>query len=78
MVRLASYQQTLIQQREKNLKYRNFHIGDLVLRKVTLNTTVPTDGKLGPNWEGPYKITSVSGNGAYYLEDMNGGAIQNP
>jgi len=49
-----------------------------VLRKVTLNTTVPTDGKLGPNWEGPYKITSVSGNGAYYLEDMSGRALQNP
>ena len=55
MIRLASYQQTLVQQRERNLKSRDFHVGHLVLKKVTVNTTNPTDGKLGPNWEGPYK-----------------------
>ena len=63
---------------ERNHKSRDFHIGDLVLRKVTLNTTNPTDGKLGPNWEGPYVIISTTGTGAYYLENMDGKAISNP
>ena len=27
----------------------------------------PAWGKLGPNWEGPYRITSVAGIGAYFL-----------
>ena len=26
--------------------------------------------KLGPNWEGPYKITKLVGKGAYYLVDL--------
>ena len=42
--------------------------GDLVLRKVLGNTKNPAWGKLWPNWEGPYRITSVAGVGAYYLE----------
>ena len=33
-------------------------VGELVLRKVIENIKDPVDGKLGPNWEGPYKITS--------------------
>ena len=28
-------------------------------------------GKLGPNWERPYRITLVVGIGAYYLEDLD-------
>lgn len=78
LIRLPSYQQILIQQRGKNVKSKSFNVGDLVLRKVTLNTTKPTYGKLGPNWEGPYVIISSSGTGAYYLENMDGNAIQNP
>ena len=31
----------------------------------------PTWGKLGPNWEGPYRITSVAGIGAYFLKDLD-------
>ena len=27
--------------------------------------------KLGPNWEVPYRITSVVGIGTYYLEDLD-------
>lgn len=27
--------------------------------------------KLAPNWEGPYRVTTIAGTGAYYLEDMN-------
>jgi len=40
------------------VRHKDFKIGDLVLRKVTGTTRGPTLGKLEPNWEGPYKITS--------------------
>lgn len=26
--------------------------------------------KLAPNWEGPYRVTTVAKMGAYYLEDV--------
>ena len=42
-----------------------------MLRKVLGITKNPAWGKLGPNWEGPYRITSVAGIGAYYLEDLD-------
>ena len=53
-------------------------MGELVLRKVVGAAKNPTWGKLGPNWEGPYRITSVAEIGAYYLEDLEEKAIPRP
>ena len=50
-----------------NVKLRPLAPGDLVLRKVLGNTKNLAWGKLGPNWEGSYRITSIAGIGAYYL-----------
>jgi hypothetical protein len=50
---------------------REFKVGDLVLRKVLSNTEVFSDGKLGPNWEGPYKIVGIAGIGAYRLANLD-------
>ena len=52
--------------------------GDLVLRKVVEIARNPAWGKLGPNWEGPYRITSVAGIGAYYLEDLDANIVPHP
>ena len=54
-----------------NVKLRLLALGDLVLRKVLGNTKNHAWGKLGPNWEGPYRITSVAEIGAYYLENLD-------
>ena len=54
-----------------SVKLRPLAPRDLVLRKVVGNTKNSTWGKLGPNWEGPYRITSVAGVGAYYLEYLD-------
>ena len=54
-----------------SVKLRSLAPRDLVLRKVVGNTKNSTWGKLGPNWEGPYRITSVAGVGAYYLENLD-------
>ena len=77
-IRLASYQQQMKRGYDKNIRPRSFQVGDLVLRKVVTNTKNPNDGKFGPNWEGPYKVTSLAGVGAYRLEDMDGKPVPRP
>ena len=71
MVQLACYQHKLKQGYDMNVKLRPLAPGDLVLRKVLGNTKNPAWGKLRPNWERPYCITSVAGIGAYYLKDLD-------
>ena len=71
MVQLAYYQQKLNQGYDAKVKPRPLTPGDLVLRKVPGTTRNPAWGKLGPNWEGPYRITFVAGIGAYFLEDLD-------
>ena len=56
----------------KRVKLRQLDIGDLVLRKVTPVTRDPTQGKLGPTWEGPYRVIHYSRRGSYHLETMYG------
>ncbi|XP_028059903.1 uncharacterized protein LOC114263537 [Camellia sinensis] len=78
LIKLVAYQQQLIKSFNQKVFPRQFTPGELVLRKVMDHKKVPGEGKPGPNWEGPYKITVVVGNGAYYLEDLNGSAIPRP
>uniref|UniRef100_A0A2N9INS9 Uncharacterized protein n=1 Tax=Fagus sylvatica TaxID=28930 RepID=A0A2N9INS9_FAGSY len=77
-VRLASYHQRIKKEHDKNINHRVFRIGDLVLRKVMANTRRPNEGKLEPNWEGPYKVISPAGARLYRLEDLEGKPIPRP
>ena len=56
--RLARYQNLMAKYYNSNVRHRDFQVGDLVLWKVIGATKDPSQGKLSPNWEGPYKITS--------------------
>ena len=78
MVQLAYYQQKLKQGYDANVKLRPLTPGDLVLRKVVGAAKNPTWGKLGPNWEGPYRITSQAGIRAYFLEDLDEHVVPRP
>ena len=78
MVQLAYYQHKLKQGYDANVKLRPLVLGDLVLRKVLGTIKNPAWGKIGPNWEGPYRITSVAGIGAYFLEDLDEHVIPRP
>ena len=78
MVQLAYYQHKLKQGYDTNVKLRPLVPGDLVLRKVLGTARNPAGGKLRPNWEGPYCITSVASIGAYYLEDLDEHVIPHP
>ena len=56
--RLTCYQDLMAKHYNSQVKHRDFKVGDLVLRKVVGVAKDPTQGKLNPNWEGSYKITS--------------------
>ena len=78
MVQLAYYQHNLKQGYDANVKLRPLIVGDLVLRKVMGAAKNSAWGKLGPNWEGPYRITSMAGIDAYYLEDLEEKVVPRP
>ena len=78
MVQLAYYQHKFKQSYDANVKLRPLAPSDLVLRKVLGTTKNPARGKLGPNREGPYRITSVAGIGAYFLENLDEHVIPRP
>ena len=78
MVQLAYYQQKLKQGYDANVKLRPLTSGDLVLRKVVGTAKNPAWGKLRPNWEGPYRITSQVSIGAYFLEDLDEHVMPRP
>ncbi|XP_028077759.1 uncharacterized protein LOC114279668 [Camellia sinensis] len=60
LIHIAAYQQELSKKYNKVVHPRMFKIGDWVLRKVLGNTVVPGEGKLGANWEGPYKVIGLA------------------
>ena len=69
--RLAQYQNLMAKHYNSNIRHRDFQVRDLVLRKVMGATRDPSQGKLGPNWEGPYKISSWQRKGTYHLETLD-------
>ena len=78
MVQLAHYQQKLKRGYDAHARIRPLTPGDLVLCKVVGSTRNPAWGKLGPNWEGLYRITSNASIGAYFLEDLDGLVVLRP
>ena len=75
---MAKYQQKMTEYYNKRVKLRQLDIGDLVLRKVTLATKNTTQGKLGPTWEGPYRVIHYSRRGSYHLESIDGQKLPRP
>uniref|UniRef100_A0A2N9G1W1 Uncharacterized protein n=1 Tax=Fagus sylvatica TaxID=28930 RepID=A0A2N9G1W1_FAGSY len=76
--RIALYQGRMARYYNTKVKLRRFEVGDWVLRKVTQATKDPSQGKLGPNWEGPYKVTQYYRRGTYHLEDRHGKKLPHP
>ena len=77
-VKMTYYQQKLKQWYDKGLRAKPLAPRDLVLRKVVGTAKNPAWGKLGPNWEESYRITSIAGIGTYYLEDLDENVILRP
>ena len=77
-VKMTYYQQRLKQGYDKGVKLRPLTLRELVLRKVVGTAKNPAWGKLGPNQEGLYRITFITGIGAYYLENLDENVIPSP
>ncbi|XP_075640409.1 uncharacterized protein LOC142612178 [Castanea sativa] len=69
-VRFSDYQQRLAQGYDIRAKRWEFVPGDLFLRKAIGSAKDQSVGKLAPDWEGPYQVTTTAGMRAYYLEDL--------
>ena len=78
MIHMPYYHQKLRRVYDANVRLRPLSPGDLVMKKILGNAKNPSWGKLGPNWEGPYRITSVARIGAYYLEDLDEKTVPRP
>ena len=76
--RLTQYQNLMEKHYNSNVRHRDFQVGVLVLRKVMGATKDSSQGKLGPNWEGPYRITSWQRKGTYHLETLDERKLQHP
>ena len=76
--RLARYQDLMAKHYNSKVRHRDFQVIDLVLRKVTSTTRDPSQRKLGPNWKGPYRITSWQKKGTYHLETLDGQKLHHP
>ena len=76
--KMTEYQWKMAEYYNKRVKLRQLDIGDLVLRKVTMTTKDPTQGKLGPTWEGPYRVVYYSRRGSYHLETLDGRRLPRP
>ena len=76
--RLAQYQDLMAKHYNSKVRHRDFQVGDLVLRKVTCTTKDTSQGKLGPNQEGPYRIASWHRKETYHLETLDGQKLHHP
>ena len=76
--KMKEYQRKMAEYYNKRVKLRQLDIGDLVLRKVTTAIKDPTQGKLGPTWEGPYRVVHYSRRGSYHLETVDGRRLPRP
>ena len=56
--RHAWYQDCMAKHYNTRVRHRDFQVRDLILRKVMGAVRNPTQVKLGPNWERPYRVTS--------------------
>ena len=70
--RMAKHKEAIAKYYNRKVKVRRFNTGDLILRKVSQATKDPSQGKLGPAWEGPYEVICHSRENSYYLKSLDG------
>ena len=71
MKRMAKHKEAMARYYDRNVKVRRFNTRDLVLRKISQATKDPSQGKLGPTWEGPYEVICHSREDSYYLKSLD-------
>jgi hypothetical protein len=74
LLRSAKYKQALRCYHERNMHPREFHVGDLVLRRVQGSKD---RHKLSPPWEGAFIIHEVLRPGMYKMQYEDGRVVTN-
>ncbi|XP_071739165.1 uncharacterized protein [Rutidosis leptorrhynchoides] len=74
-IREATNKQRIAKYYDKRVRARTYKVGDLVWRDNQASR-VQNTGKLGPNWEGPYKVIGISNTEAYKLAELKGNPIK--
>ena len=70
--RMEDYPKKTARYYDQRVKPRSYKPGDLVLKKLLPIRKDPSQGKLGPNWEGPYIVSRVIRPGNYELQTEEG------
>ena len=70
LLRQELYKIRMTREYNKRVKHRPLKEGDLVLRKMAAIGRANEQGKMTPNWEGPYKIIEQIREGTFRLQDM--------
>ncbi|XP_072058142.1 uncharacterized protein [Arachis hypogaea] len=76
-VKHLAMQHHIARRYNQRLHPRSFQVNDLVLKKPEQARKPSAHGKLTANWEGPYRVTQVNGNGAYRLQTLEGKDLPN-
>ncbi|XP_070020133.1 uncharacterized protein [Nicotiana sylvestris] len=76
-IKMVAQRQQAERYHNKKAKVRSLRVGDYVLKAKMQAAKDPNEGKLGTNWDEPYKITATASKGAFQLETMEGKLLQN-
>ena len=76
-VRMAAYRQKVARYYNIRVKNKAFKAGDLELRRAAVSQP-QGQGKLAPNWEGPYEVKEVVRPRTYYLKELRGADLPRP
>nr|GEZ20759.1 reverse transcriptase domain-containing protein [Tanacetum cinerariifolium] len=68
-IREAKYMTKMEQYCNRKVRPAGFRPGDFVLR-INQASRVKDQGKLGPKWEGPYRVVEAYENGSYKLQTL--------
>ncbi|GJV66892.1 reverse transcriptase domain-containing protein [Tanacetum coccineum] len=68
-IREAKYKTKMEQYYNKKVRPAGFRPGEFVYRRNEASR-MEDEGKLGPNWEGPYRVIEAFENGSYKLQTM--------
>ncbi|XP_050207633.1 uncharacterized protein LOC126657052 [Mercurialis annua] len=71
-VKAEAYRRQMARYHNAKVKGKSFMVGDLILRKAEIGKGAAGVGKLGANWDGPFRVVEVVGKGAYRIARLEG------
>ncbi|XP_060190734.1 uncharacterized protein LOC132620012 [Lycium barbarum] len=77
LIKLMAQKQQVERYYNNKTKLRQIKLGDLVMRMLIPATKIPNEGKVGANWEGPYRVIADAGKGTFQLETLDRKNVSN-